>query len=63
MYLIRRLLYLKSVQNNVNEELSVIDVWLKSNKLSLNYSKTYFVPFRNKRKILLIPLTLSSVVI
>ena len=31
------------------KELSVIDVWLKSNKLSLNYSKTYFVPLSNER--------------
>ena len=63
MYLIRRLLYLISVQNNVNKELFVIDVLLKSNKLLSNYSKTYFVPFSNKRKILLIPLILQSVVI
>ena len=63
MYLIGRLLYLISVQNNVNKELFVIDVWLKSNKLLSSYSKTYFVPFSNKRKILLIPLILPSVVI
>ena len=47
----------------VNKELSVINIRLKSNKLSLNYTKTYFVPFSNKRKILLIPLILLSVVI
>ena len=51
------------MQNNVNKELFVIDVWLKSNKLLSNYSKTYFVPFCNKRKILLTPLILPSVVI
>ena len=51
------------MQNNVNKELFVIDVWLKSNKLLSNYSKTYLVPFSNKRKILLIPLILPSVVI
>ena len=51
------------MQNNVNKELFVINVWLKLNKLLSNYSKTYFVPFSNKRKILLIPLILPSVVI
>ena len=34
---------LNSLQKRVNEELFKIDLWLRTNKLSLNYSKTSFM--------------------
>ena len=30
------------LQHDVNQELQVIDQWIKCNRLSLNYKKTYF---------------------
>ena len=34
---------INSLINQVNNELNTIDLWLKRNKLSLNYSKTSFI--------------------
>ena len=34
---------LNSLQKRVNDELFKIDLWLRTNKLSLNYSKTSFM--------------------
>ena len=37
-----------SLINRVNNELNKIDLWLKKNKLSLNYSKTSFIIFNKQ---------------
>ena len=34
--------------NRVNNELNIIDLWLRKNKLSLNYSKTSFIIFNKQ---------------
>ena len=41
---------LMSLQNKVNKEICGIDLWMKSNKLSINYSKTVYMLFSNKKK-------------
>ena len=41
---------LMSLQNKVNTEICGIDLWMKSNKLSINYSKTVYMLFSNKKK-------------
>ena len=36
----------------VNHELKIVDEWMKSNRLSLNYSKTsYFVNYPKRKKV------------
>jgi len=39
---------LSALMNLVNEELHVINEWLKTNKLSLNIAKTHYIIFREK---------------
>ena len=39
---------IKSLINRVNNKLYVIDLWLRKNKLSLNYSKTSFIIFNKQ---------------
>ena len=34
---------LTNLENSANEQLTNIDIWLRSNKLSLNYSKTTYL--------------------
>ena len=34
---------LKNLENRANEQLTNIDIWLRSNKVSLNYSKTTYL--------------------
>ena len=43
-------LMLKTLENNINNELSQIYVWLKVNKLSLNIKETHHIVF-TKRKL------------
>ena len=37
-----------SLKNQVNNELYIIDLWLRKNKLSLSYSKTSFIIFNKQ---------------
>ena len=39
---------INSLINRVNNELNIIDLWLRKNKLSLNYSKTSFIIFNKQ---------------
>ena len=39
---------INSLINRVNNELNIIDLWLRKNKLSLNYSKTSFIIFNEQ---------------
>ena len=39
-----------SLQNKVNKEICMIDLWMKSHKLLINYSKTAYMLFSNKKK-------------
>ena len=39
---------INSLIYQVNNELNIIDLWLKKNKLSLNYSKTSFIIFNKQ---------------
>ena len=39
---------INSLINRVNNELNIIDFWLRKNKLSLNYSKTSFIIFNKQ---------------
>ena len=39
---------INSLINQVNNELNIIDLWLRKNKLSLNYSKTSFIIFNKQ---------------
>lgn len=41
-----------SLFNKANSELSVINLWFKANRLSLNIEKTNFIVFRTKRKVI-----------
>ena len=38
------------LQTTVNNEINKINTWLKTNKLSANYSKTNYIIFNNKKK-------------
>ena len=40
--------HINSLINRVNNELYIIDLWLRKNKLSLNYSKTSFIIFNKQ---------------
>ena len=39
----------KALQDNINNELVNIDNWMRSNKLSINYSKTHYMIFTRKK--------------
>ena len=39
---------INSLINRVNNKLNIIDLWLRKNKLSLNYSKTSFIIFNKQ---------------
>ena len=41
---------LSDMEDELNTELSKISTWLKTNKLSLNIGKTYFMLFANKKR-------------
>ena len=41
---------LKELEHNINLNLSAINNWLKSNKLTLNIAKTNYIIFNNKNK-------------
>ena len=41
---------LQHLEQNVNRELSEINLWLRANKLSLNIAKTHFVIFHTHQK-------------
>ena len=43
---------LSKLQGRVNIELSKIDLWMKKNKLQLNYSKTHFLLFDKQTSLL-----------
>ena len=43
---------INEIQNTINTELEKNSKWLKLNKLSLNVSKTHFMLFKRKRKII-----------
>ena len=42
---------ISDIQNDINIELEKVSKWLKLNKLSLNVSKTHFMLFKRKRKV------------
>jgi len=37
------------LEDNVNHELTKIDAWMKTNKLSINYNKTEFLVITNRK--------------
>ena len=39
----------KTLENNINNELSQISLWLKFNKLSLNITKTHYMVFTSRK--------------
>ena len=41
---------IKTLETNINNELSHISIWLKVNKLSLNIKKTHYMIFRKRKK-------------
>ena len=43
---------IKTLETNINDELSRISLWLKVNKLSLNIKKTHYMIFRKRKKII-----------
>ena len=42
---------IKTLETNINSEISDISIWLKVNKLSLNVKKTHYMIFRKHKKI------------
>ena len=42
---------LNNLQQQVNQNLALIENWLRCNKLSLNYNKTTYIMFTKKGKI------------
>ena len=40
---------INSLKNRVNNELYIIDLWLRKNKLSLNYCKASFIIFNKQQ--------------
>ena len=38
------------MEDELNSELSKISIWLKANKFSLNFGKTHFMVFSNKKR-------------
>ena len=47
--------------SDVNSELAKLDLWLQTNRLSLNISKTNFMIFSNRSKELLLPIKIRNV--